>query len=71
MRVECAWPDLRVRGEFECRTPCFKEERLKAVELSRGDPEQARFDIKDSASRDLVADEAVCASVIGSYTASG
>ncbi len=45
--------------------------RLKVVELSRGDPEQACGAVKDSTTRGFVAIERVWASIIGFFAACG
>jgi len=53
--VECARPDLRVRGELERPVPDGEEERLEVGVLDRGDSKKLRGRVEDCARSTAVA----------------
>jgi hypothetical protein len=53
--VECAGPDLHVRGELERPVPDGEEERLEVGVLGRGDSKKLRGRVEDCARSTAVA----------------
>jgi hypothetical protein len=58
-RIERAWPNLRVRGEFERASADSEEERLEVGELRRCNAEEIRLEVNDRPGRVAIAVERV------------